>query len=92
MCPDKKLSWFNLNPDWREEHRVEVRKLVEQRWTESYMGEAGIEDISHSQRATGNKSGVCLRFFTVIMKTDNFLLALQMGSTEGNPSPIHLCA
>ncbi len=39
MCPDKKLEWFMANPDWRDEHRSEVRELVENRWLESYVGQ-----------------------------------------------------
>ncbi|KAI9567520.1 hypothetical protein HD554DRAFT_971223 [Boletus coccyginus] len=38
MCPSKKLVWFHQNPDWRDEleDRVEARKVIINRWTESY--------------------------------------------------------
>jgi hypothetical protein len=36
MCPDKKLDWFNKNPDWRDEGRVEAQHVVTQRWSETY--------------------------------------------------------
>jgi hypothetical protein len=36
MCPDKKVQWFESNPDWRSEDAWEVKRIVMQRWTESY--------------------------------------------------------
>jgi hypothetical protein len=36
MCPDKKVEWFEKNSDWRPEDRVEARRMVRNRWTESY--------------------------------------------------------
>jgi hypothetical protein len=38
MCPDKKLKWFNRNPDWRDADRAEVDRLVRTRWAETYKG------------------------------------------------------
>ncbi|KAL6302973.1 hypothetical protein BKA93DRAFT_735840 [Sparassis latifolia] len=38
MCPDKKLEWFNKNPDWRSEDRAEVARILQARWTEAYAG------------------------------------------------------
>jgi len=36
MCPDKKLEWFNHNPDWRAEDRDLVNEVVRKRWSETY--------------------------------------------------------
>jgi hypothetical protein len=36
MCPDKKIQWFDNNPDWRPEDRLEAGRIVRQRWSESY--------------------------------------------------------
>jgi len=36
MCPDKKVEWFEKNSDWRPEDRIEARRMVRNRWTESY--------------------------------------------------------
>jgi hypothetical protein len=36
MCPDKKVQWFESNPDWHPEDAQEVRRIVTQRWTDSY--------------------------------------------------------
>lgn len=36
MCPEKKLAWFDKNPDWRLEDRAEARRIVQTRWEESY--------------------------------------------------------
>ncbi|GBE85873.1 hypothetical protein SCP_0803950 [Sparassis crispa] len=38
MCPDKKLEWFNKNPDWRSEDRAEAARILQARWTEAYAG------------------------------------------------------
>ena len=37
MCPNKKLVWFQQNPDWRDEDRIEARKVIIDRWTKSYV-------------------------------------------------------
>ncbi|KAG2335249.1 hypothetical protein BDR05DRAFT_898746, partial [Suillus weaverae] len=36
MCPDKKMEWFTKNPDWREEDKIEARRIATQRWSETY--------------------------------------------------------
>ena len=36
MCPNKKLVWFQQNPDWHDEDRIESRKVIIDWWTESY--------------------------------------------------------
>jgi hypothetical protein len=36
MCPDKKLRYFEENPDWFTDDVREVKRLVEARWRESY--------------------------------------------------------
>ncbi|KIJ11940.1 hypothetical protein PAXINDRAFT_171565 [Paxillus involutus ATCC 200175] len=36
MCPDKKVEWFDKNPDWRHEDRVEARRVVRERWEKTY--------------------------------------------------------
>ena len=36
MCPDKKVDWFDKNPDWRLEDRIEARRIIRERWTETY--------------------------------------------------------
>ena len=36
MCLNKKLVWFQQNPDWRDKDRIEARKVIIDRWTESY--------------------------------------------------------
>jgi hypothetical protein len=36
MCPDKKVQWFESNPDWRLDDAQEVRRIVMRRWTDSY--------------------------------------------------------
>ncbi|GBE89936.1 Putative AC transposase OS=Zea mays PE=2 SV=2 [Sparassis crispa] len=40
MCPDKKLEWFNKNPDWRAEDHTEAAHILRARWTESYAGDS----------------------------------------------------
>lgn len=37
MCPEKKVEWFDKNPDWRPEDRAEARRIVQKRWEESYL-------------------------------------------------------
>ncbi|KAG2342538.1 hypothetical protein BDR05DRAFT_886329, partial [Suillus weaverae] len=36
MCPDKKLEWFEKNPDWHANDRVEGKRIAQQRWNASY--------------------------------------------------------
>ncbi|KAG0693734.1 hypothetical protein DFH29DRAFT_1038046 [Suillus ampliporus] len=36
MCPHRKIEWFDRNPDWHESDRDDAKKLVRQRWAESY--------------------------------------------------------
>lgn len=36
MCPDRKTEWFDRNPDWHEDDRKEAKRIVRQRWTETY--------------------------------------------------------
>ena len=36
MCPEKKVDWFDKNPDWRPEDRAEARWIVQNHWEESY--------------------------------------------------------
>ncbi|KAG1884316.1 hypothetical protein F4604DRAFT_1574591, partial [Suillus subluteus] len=36
MCPDRKTKWFDRNLDWHDDDRTEVKRIVRQRWTESY--------------------------------------------------------
>jgi hypothetical protein len=38
MCPDKKLGWFDDNPDWCPEDWKEVDKIVCLHWEDSYAG------------------------------------------------------
>ncbi|KAJ7019651.1 hypothetical protein C8F04DRAFT_975384 [Mycena alexandri] len=52
MCPDKKLEWFQTNPGWRHEDRVEADLVVRARWTESYATRESLESSSGSQPAT----------------------------------------
>ncbi|KAL6299790.1 hypothetical protein BKA93DRAFT_741807 [Sparassis latifolia] len=40
MCPDKKLEWFNKNPNWQAEDRTEAARILRARWTESYAGDS----------------------------------------------------
>lgn len=36
MCAEKKLEWFKTNLDWHESDRMEAKRIVQQRWDESY--------------------------------------------------------
>lgn len=43
MCPDKKLEWFQTNPGWRPEDRLEADRVVRRRWAETYATREGLE-------------------------------------------------
>ena len=49
MCPDKKLRYFEENPDWRPDDVKGVRQLIEERWRE-YIGHPRPQ-ADHSQRS-----------------------------------------
>ncbi|KAI5983302.1 hypothetical protein EDC04DRAFT_2915048 [Pisolithus marmoratus] len=38
MCPEKKIEWFDQNPDWHLEDRIEAHWVVQTHWDESYSG------------------------------------------------------
>ena len=44
MCPDKQMEWFNKNPDWHDADKAEARRIVKQRWSESYAAPADAEN------------------------------------------------
>lgn len=55
MCPDKKLNWFDKNPDWRTEDRAEARRLVRERWEDSYSGDNPFADSAYGSAAGPSK-------------------------------------
>lgn len=53
MCPDKKLQWFE-DHGYDSEDVEEVRKLVINRWNESYKPEEGIREVAAAAAAPRN--------------------------------------
>lgn len=83
MCPDKKLDWFMTNPNWRDEHRSEVRELVEKRWLESYVGQG--ESTSTALLDENKKKEPTVRLFFSLCTMEvttiyqHYLASLQVG-------------
>jgi hypothetical protein len=61
MCPDRKLEWFNKNPDWIEDDRKEARRILEERW-ESVYG----KDPSQASRPQQSVSNIPARVSTTV--------------------------
>ncbi|KAJ6600177.1 hypothetical protein B0H10DRAFT_1824761, partial [Mycena sp. CBHHK59/15] len=57
MCPDKKLEWFQTNPGWRPEDRLEADHVVRRRWAETYATREGLETTPATNQAA--KAPVC---------------------------------
>ncbi|KAJ6545063.1 hypothetical protein DFH09DRAFT_1509464, partial [Mycena vulgaris] len=51
MCPDKKLEWFQTNPGWRPEDRLEADRVVRHRWAETYATREGLETTPAANQA-----------------------------------------
>ncbi|KAF7969646.1 hypothetical protein HWV62_26741 [Athelia sp. TMB] len=55
MCPDKKLVWFEKNPDWRTQDCLKATQVLRTRWTETYAPLSSLATAreSEARQATG---------------------------------------
>ena len=70
MRPNKKLVWFQQNPDWCDEDRIEARKVIIDRWMKSYV----LPDVTPGSAPTP------LNTTTDLESTANTEVGLTLGS------------
>jgi hypothetical protein len=73
MCPDKKLEWFEKNPDWHVNDRVESKRISQQRWNESYETLPSLPTPSTMTRHVP----VSTLYFLIVYSINNSFLAAQ---------------
>lgn len=80
MCPDKKLEWFQTNPGWRSEDRLEADRVIRRCWTETYQTREGLE--TPSARKPAATAQVCLYIYLVVAQTEVYQPARKWASSS----------
>lgn len=88
MCPDKKLVWFEKNPDWRAQDRLEATQILRTRWTETYapLSSSATARESEARQATGPPK-VCSQLYILHAQALSILAAGPI--TMGQLIPLH---
>lgn len=81
MCPEKKVEWFDQNPDWHPEDRAEARRIIQNRWEESYSSVSQPSIIATSRDKDGQPK-VRIAHLNQVVTKFHTAKAFQMGNTR----------